>query len=206
MKWFIVIMLMVVIVKVESGLIFYWISWMLWVIITFFMEKTNQRLILASWILLILIGSNVYIELFTYSISIAFIFLFIGTLLLTTQSKRLYYSVFSSFTIMIGYIAILIWEKVTPVWFIFPRELFIPFFIFVLLTLFSKRFYHRLAIGLLGVSFAEIFYFFILSDGYVSSIIGKKEFFDHIAILIIFLLLSSLLQSVKQRQKRVTII
>lgn len=184
----------------ESGLVFYWISWMFWIIITFFMEKSNRRLILAVWILIILIGSNIYVELFNYSISIAFVFLFIGTLLLITQSKRLYYSVFTSFTIMIGYIAILIWEKVTPVWFIFPRELFIPFFIFVLLILFSKNFYHRLGIGLLGISFAEIFYYLILSDGHITTIVGKKEFFDHVAVLTFFLLISYLLQKVKQRK------
>ncbi|MGM8211632.1 YphA family membrane protein [Virgibacillus sp. W0430] len=172
----------------ESGMLFYWLSWIFWIITTFFIKKSLLRTVVSGWILLVIIGSTIYVPIGVSTVSAALLILLAGSALLYTQLTQMYYALFASFTVTIGYTAILIWEKITPIWFILPRELLISIVLCLLLTMMSEQFIHRLLIGLLGISFGEIFYSFMLSSYSLQSEIGHLQFLDQAAVMVLFLL------------------
>src|SRR5690625_5823138 len=118
--------MLLVVVIMTDGLIVYWFGWMLWIIVTFLMKKDQRRTKLACWILLILLCSNIYFTIENHNISLTFIVLLGIAIFLHAQIPRFMYHVFISFTIMIGYAALLLWEKNTPVWLFMPRFVLIP--------------------------------------------------------------------------------
>ncbi|MGM8365330.1 YphA family membrane protein [Virgibacillus sp. W0181] len=181
----------------EDGMIYYWLSWIFWIAVTFFMEKTWIRVFFSAWILLMIIGSSLYIPLLKGNVSLSFLILFAGTIVLYTKIKNVYYALFASFTITIGYAAILIWEKVTPIWFILPREIFISLIICIMVTVFTDNFINRILIGLLGVIFGEILYSFMLSSYNMQHSTGQMEFFDQVTVMVLFLFPPYLLQKAR---------
>ncbi|WP_373892663.1 hypothetical protein [Virgibacillus sp. CBA3643] len=182
-----------------NGLLFYWFSWALWIIVTFLMRKSNKRTILACWILATIISSNLYIEMESQQISVAFLLLVGGSFVLLIQLQHMIYHLFASFTIMIGYAAILLWEKSSPVWLILPRVIIISFILGLLITILTKGFYNQLGIGLLGLSCGELIYRLMLSGYGFRVSIGEMQFFDVLLFILVILMLLEVLHKAKYK-------
>lgn len=180
-------------------MLFYWLSWIFWVVVTFFMKSTAIRTGLSIWILLIISASTLYLPIGEGSISISLFILMIGSMALYSRMKRIYYSLFASFTITIAYAAILIWEKITPIWIIVPRELFISIFIVFILTITTKQIIQQLLIGLLGICFGEVLYFVMLLSYHIQIETGGLEFLDQVAVMVLLLFLISLIQTTRKK-------
>src|SRR5699024_11400526 len=115
------------------GLFFYWFSWILWIFVTFYIKKNKQRTFLSYLILILIIFSNIDLMIGSYQVSLSFLILLMGCLLMYTKLSRQLYHLFVAFTIMIGYAAILLWINHTPLW------LFIHVLILIPLDLKSTR-------------------------------------------------------------------
>lgn len=186
-------------IMLTSGIIFYWFSWVLWIVITFFMEKGKKRTWLACWLLLSICCSNSYVTMAGFQLSITLLLLIIGSLLLLVQEPRLMYHLFSSFTITIGYASMLLWEVNAPVWIIFSRIITISFLLGIMTILLAKDFYSQLAICVFGVSFGEIIYHFILSSYGFHLTAGDFVFLDCLLSVVIILVTLKLLGLAKSK-------
>lgn len=182
-----------------NGLLFYWFSWILWIIVTFFMIKSKKRTILASWILVTILSSSIYIGTPNQQISVALLLVVVGSFALLIQLPRVIYHLFASFTIMIGYAAILLWEKGSPVWFILPRVILISFILGLLITILAKGFYNQLGICLLGLSCGELIYGLMLSSYGFHVPIGEMQFFDVLLFILGILTLLDVLHTGKYK-------
>src|SRR5690625_321800 len=100
----------------SSGLLFYWISWILLIGILFFMKKNMNRKILAYWVIFVIICSNLYMTIGYYSISVAFLLIFIGSAIWLILLPRFMYQLLCSFTVAVLYAAIHFWLTIAPVW------------------------------------------------------------------------------------------
>src|SRR5690625_4591201 len=137
------------------GLLFYWISWLIWVLVTFFMKKSKQRTLLFCSILLLIIFSNTYVTVGSFNISISYVLLLIGSLVIYTLLEKQFYHAFVSFTVMIGYSGLLIWINSTPLWLFLHELLIIPFVCNFIILLLTKGIYSRITTGLLGIRSEE---------------------------------------------------
>lgn len=176
------------------GLFFYWFSWMLWIFVTFFMKKNKQRTILSYLILILIIFSNIDLMIGSYQVSLSFLILLMGCLLMYTKLSRQLYHLFIAFTIMIGYAAILLWINHTPLWLFIHELILIPFFCSLLVLMLTKSLLNRISTGIFGMLVGEIFYHLILSSyGFYQSI-GDLIFFDYLFVTLILLIIIHMIQ------------
>ncbi|SES80906.1 hypothetical protein SAMN05216389_102264 [Oceanobacillus limi] len=183
----------------NDGLYFYWISWIIWVMVTFFMKKTSHRAYYATWILISIILSNVYITFSKYDISLTFLSVIIGGFFLVPQIPKTTYHLFCSFTLMIGYTSILIWEGQAPVWLFMPRFILIPLICIVMVCFLVKGLISRITVTLIGICAGELLYSYMLSNYYISNIVGEMVFFDSLFIILFILICLDLIQLLKRK-------
>lgn len=184
----------------EDGILFYWFSWILWIIVTFFMRKGRNRLVFASCILLSIIVSSITISIYSlFTISFTFIVLFLYSLVILANLSNHMKLTFASATISICYIALLIWEKVSPVWMIFPRIIIFAFIIGFVAIILSNQFYVRIATTLFGMNIGEVIYSFIWYRYGVLEEVGDLVFLDTLFTLLLLLTILAILQKGKQR-------
>lgn len=165
-----------------AGYTYLWLSWILWIIVTFFMRKSRRRTFLASWILLTMIGSRLFMIIDHHHISFAYMSVICGAFLLHSKSSRWVYHLFASLTVMIGYTAILLWEYTSPIWMFLPRFVMIPFLCSFLILSLVKGFYNQLMTGLLGICAGELLYSLMLSSYHLHKPVGDLIFLDHILL------------------------
>ncbi|HAM81193.1 YphA family membrane protein [Ornithinibacillus bavariensis] len=173
-----------------DGIFFYWLCWMIWVVVTFLMPKEKTRTMMAVWILLTLTSSNLYISVYNVEVSMAYVCVFLGSILYIKSLKPLSYHLFSAMTIMIGYSSILIWESIAPVWLFMPRLIIIPVLCVLLTLVLTKGLSSRLAISTLGLCGGELLYCILLTNLSMPDIVGELLFLD--TLLIVLLLLGSI--------------
>lgn len=170
-----------------SGILFFWFSWTLWIIATFIMKRSWLRTYLAVWILLSIIGTYVYLEIESLTVSLSMIILFLGSIILLTRNKHLLYHTFSAFTLMIGYAVFRFWEILSPGLIFLPRGILITIIFSLLSCILAKNFYSRLSICILGMSAGEWVYQLTVNPfGFIETI-GEPLFFDHLLSTIVFI-------------------
>ncbi|MUK87256.1 hypothetical protein GMD78_02420 [Ornithinibacillus sp. L9] len=181
-----------------DGIYFYWFSWIIWVVVTFFMNKTKKRTFISCWILLSITTSNVYVTVYQYDMSLTFVSILMGGFFLFSYIPRTTYHLFCAFTMMIGYSSILIWEGQAPIWLFMPRYILIPLIAILMVCLLAKGLYPRIAIILVGICSGELLYCHMLSDYYISKVIGEMVFFDTLLIILFGLICIEAIQTLKQ--------
>ncbi|WP_412975661.1 hypothetical protein [Ornithinibacillus sp. 179-J 7C1 HS] len=182
-----------------DGIFYYWFSWILWVILTFFMPKNKNRTIYSVWILITIIFSNVYITSDYLEISIAYLSIIIGGFILLSTLKRKGILLFSAFTIMIGYASLLIWETNAPVWIFMPRLLIIPIICVLLTVILTKRFISRITISLIGLCSGEFLYSLLLTNYSITKTIGGLMFLDTLFVVLFIIVIITAVQLGKER-------
>ncbi|MBP2256393.1 YphA family membrane protein [Virgibacillus alimentarius] len=182
-----------------EGLIFYWFSWILWIIVTFLMKKNKRRTLLACYILIAIISSNTYISINSHSISVTIILLLFVTMVLLSRPPHFIYHVFISFTMMIGYAAMLIWKMNTPIWLLTHDFIMIPFISALVITLLVKGVRNKIVTGFLGITAGEFIYSILLIEYDLQKTIGEMSFFDMLIVTLMFIVLLDTLQKVKSK-------
>ncbi len=175
------------------GFIFYWLSWLFWGITTFFMKKSQLRTLLSSLILIVILSSTLNFSVGRYSI----LLLIIMVGFFYTNLLKPFYHFFSSFTLMIGYTAILLWKQSISMWLFFSSFLLLPLICCILVFLLVKGFYHRVVTCMLGATGGEVLHGLILSSYHLPITIGDLDFFVHLYIIVLYLLLLHIFQKAK---------
>lgn len=168
--------------------LYFWLMWIIFIIVTFFMQTNRKRTFLMIWILLMITSTNLYISVQSIQISFNFILLFVGTIIFYVYNSFSAYKMILTFTIMIGYVSILIWQKITPIWFFMPSYFMIPVLIVILILLLIPNFYEQLPIGIMGIVFGQFLFEWIIISYRLHDVIGNKSFFIHVCFIILFLI------------------
>lgn len=171
-----------------NGIVFYWVSWLIWILLTFFRVYRYNRYIIMSWLFLLMITFSSYINIFGYDLSIAFFLLLIGSMVLYIQSPISFRFIFVTFTIMIAYLTLRIWEIMAPIWFFMPSIILIPLIISLGTIILINEFTQRISQMLLGISIGELFYSLILNGYYLNNVIVSSLYFDYLAVMVLIIL------------------
>ncbi|HLQ70844.1 MAG TPA: hypothetical protein VK142_03535 [Bacillota bacterium] len=182
----------------ENGLLFFYFFWIFWIIITFFMAKTKKRTVFAVFTLLCLAFGNIYIK-FIIPVSITYLILSSGLIVMQAKLSGMIYHFFCTFTISIGYAAMLSWEANTTIWLFTSREILIPFTIVCLSIFLTNGFYNRLFCGLFGLCIGEFLFKTFLYSISFRETIGDMTFLDVIAVTIMFNIIVSFYTSVNRK-------
>ncbi|WP_096270473.1 YphA family membrane protein [Paucisalibacillus globulus] len=182
-----------------SGIYFYWVSWLLWAMVTFILPKDKSRTVLAIWILLTIIVSNFYISIADFEFSISYLAVVIGGFVLLARLKQKGLQIFSAITIMIGFTSLLIWETNAPVWVFMPRLVIIPLICMILTIFVNKQFINRITISIIGLCSGEFLYNLLLINYSITQTIGDRNFLDTLFINIFLLISIEVLRQVKDR-------
>lgn len=185
---------------VVDGIYFYWIAWIGWVFTTFLMKKNQARSVISFLILFILIGSSSTFQFAGFTIRLSFLLLLFISFVVMAKIKglKLYYYVFSSLIVTIGYVGFKLFELFDPVWLIFDRNWMLSFVIFYLILMLVKEFYNRLIIAIISISNGEILFALILKNFSIPIEIGEFQFFDVLAIIILLIALWRSLEKMAQ--------
>jgi len=154
----------------------YWFSWILYIVIVFFMKKSKFRSLLVIWLLLVLVTFPMYIAIDTLQISICLVLLLTGAIIFYVQEKVTVYRLIVTFTISIGYTGILIWENITPVWFFMPPFFMIAILLVCINIVMMKQMYEQIAAVLVGVLFGHILYDLLLIGYSLQYKIGNNAY------------------------------
>ncbi|KON87220.1 hypothetical protein AF332_10590 [Sporosarcina globispora] len=170
-----------------EGLFFFWISWMVWIMATFFMDRKNKyRLVLSAWTLIFIMLSPRTLSILNFEIGLAGLFLLVSLYIVAGRLKRLskIYFLFCSFILMMAYVTFHLFELFDPVWVIFSREWMLSFLLIYMAVLLQKNRRLRLPLILLGGIQGEVLYALILKQFSFPYTIGSLAFLDIMALSI----------------------
>src|SRR5699024_9254552 len=166
---------------------------------TFFMGKNPLRIILTCFILSSILCSNIYFLIGGYHVLFSFVLLIIISGLLFANQSKSFYHLFCSFTLMIGYIAVLLWKQSTLIWLFVPEVFLVSLICCILVFLMIKGLYNRLLTSTLGIASGEILHGLILTSYDLPVTIGDLDFFVILYLIILYLLLLHIFQKGKNQ-------
>jgi len=174
----------------NDNFIFIWLCWILWTLSTFFMPKSKLRTAFSCWLLIIIISSPTSIVLNDYlSISIAFISLLIGAMLMYSLKEYWFYHLIVIFSLTFAHMALLFLMKVSPILIILSPTIMIALLNASLTIISQKKLFQQLFIVVLGMGFGDLMYGFILNNYYMAYRVGHFPFLSQLFMTILCLML-----------------
>jgi len=179
---------------VKEQFIYFWVLWLLVIIVFFFIENRSLRTISLGSIFLLIICTDVTITLEPFIIYVNILILIAYALFFYGRITRSIYPLLCTFICAIFYSGIRLWEKTTPVVFIFPSYILIPLIVTLILSFLSASFSERLAIALVSVTKGYMIYTFILFSYHIHHEFGELTLFIHLAVVVLLLLAVNLVK------------
>ena len=179
--------------------LYFWFCWLLWVLVTFFMKKSGLRTYFAIWVLITIILADFFLQWNQVIISLPFIALTIGAVILTSRQPRWFFHLAASFSTAIGYATFLFWEMLSPVWFVMPRAILMTMIFGLLISLLVKPLISKITVCLLGMAAGEVIYLFTLFNQGILTALGDKSFFINLFTLLLFFITAHTLHRIKEK-------
>jgi len=164
-----------------EGNMFYWISWMYWIFLTFILDKQwPYRRRLSAFILVMIILSTSHFKVSGFDIYLSSIVLLMAAYFLISREKRtsIFYIFICSFIITISYVTFHLFEIFDPIWVIFKSDWMIAICITILSLLLQNKLKGRLLIAFSGTMQGEILYAYILNKYSFPYVIGSFAYLD----------------------------
>ncbi|MBO8154941.1 MAG: hypothetical protein H0Z32_00650 [Bacillaceae bacterium] len=179
--------------------LFYWISWMLWVVFFFFLKNDVIRFWLSSAVLVWIITSGLSVNIFQISIRLSLIFLLFVSFILLSFSRNKWTAVLGAFGIGFGYGAYQVFEQINPLWFIFPSTVILLILGYLIVQYISADIYVQLGIWFLGITYGELLFGLVQFSYGIAYFIGDDEYLYHSVVFVAAVLLYRLFKWVSQK-------
>ena len=175
-----------------EGFLFYWITWLFWIIAIFFMKRgTKERYFLAISLLLLIISSSNMITILGLQFSASsFVLYFMILLYFAKYESRRNFSLFPSvFIVTIAFACFQIYELFDPVWIIFPRIWMLSILLAALSIFLIEKKSFRIFILIAGALQGDFLYALILQKLSFPYTIGSFAFLDVISLTAVLLII-----------------
>lgn len=170
---------------------FYWLSWVLIVLVTFFMGKSRIKTMFLFILLLVVATINWKITVFrTFELPIAFLIIYIWSFIYAARFPMNLYRISACFTVMLGFIALLNVVKIAPIWFIIDYYFMIPLMMSFIIILLEDSFSVQIGIATFTLANGYLFYSLTLISYRLSDTIIEWQFFILFYLTILLLLIS----------------
>src|SRR5699024_717833 len=139
--------------------LFNWIGWFIVIIIYFFVDGIYLRYYFLYTMFLIMLLIHVYVPIFGQMyVTGAFIVLCLSAFYYYIRLQLSYYDIFVTITVIFCYLALLLWEKIAPIWFVMTPLMMIPLIVCTLITMFITSFSKRVAIAVFGLTVGQLLF------------------------------------------------
>ena len=175
-----------------EGLFFYWITWMFWILVVFFMNRSSrERFVLALSLLLLIVSSIKTITIFgMHFLASSFVIYFTILFLLGKCERKQVLSVFlSAFIVMLAFASFHIYELFDPVWLIFPRIWMMSGLLVVLSIFLQPKKSFRFFILVIGSIQGDFLYALIIRKFSFPYTIGSLSFLDIVSLSAVLLII-----------------
>ncbi|WP_181348211.1 hypothetical protein [Thalassobacillus sp. CUG 92003] len=136
--------------------VFYWHSWLVVIIILFFLPSSRTRFWLVSSVLVIMILYQYSFSAYNITISSnVMVMLFIG-LTLWLKPGRIFVRFFSPVLIAIGFTCVKLFTMMHPVWYVLISDYIIIISLYVLIGVYQFTLYEQLGLWVLGMALAHL--------------------------------------------------
>lgn len=181
-----------------EGLSMFWLSWVAWIIVTFIMPKSQNRTMIAVFILLFIIFYAIQIPVPNGTINLGFVWLALGCYWMFHRqaSKRLFLSFMFGWLIAAVYAGFSLWAMFDPIIVVVQKEWMMTSILFLLSIFLMKNALLRVTIVTLGMIHGEVLTHFVTANIWGLFEIGSGLFFDGLALSLIVLGLHILLQQI----------
>ncbi|WP_404458032.1 hypothetical protein [Sutcliffiella horikoshii] len=167
-----------------TGQYFYFLSWMGWIIVTFFFPKSTIRTFMSILLLVVIAGSTTTVQMFGFTMTASFLVLAVTALILLVNSLKQKYILhyFSICTVALAYVCFIIFEIYDPVWIFLDRTWMLSVIILYLSLLLFKTKRERFVYMLAGVLLGEILRSIVTDRIFSYSDTGSFEFLAVLAL------------------------
>ncbi|ART76884.1 hypothetical protein B4U37_12890 [Sutcliffiella horikoshii] len=167
-----------------TGQYFYFLSWMGWIIVTFFFPKSAIRTNMSILLLVVIACSTTTVQMFGFTITASFLVLAVTALIMLVNSLRQKYILhyFSICTVALAYVCFIIFEIYDPVWIFLDRTWLLSVIILYLSLLLFKTKRERFVFMLTGVLLGEVLRSIVTDRIFSYSDIGSFEFLAVLAL------------------------
>ncbi|PLR82637.1 hypothetical protein CVD25_05275 [Bacillus canaveralius] len=168
-----------------EGIIFYWISWLIWILATFFLKKENRyrfRISLAMLIAIMLSTAQFSLFGFSFYWAPVVLLLFVYWEIAKLKKGQLAYYIICALIVTLAYVSFLLFELFDPVWVLFDRKLMLGFIIVYLIVVLYEDIKMRICILLSGAFHGEVVFALIIKKLAINYKIGALEFLDLVAL------------------------
>lgn len=177
---------------IQDGIIFIWLSWILFCIFTFFYKKTKTRLVFTTFILLMICSINKQIIVFQYQIDLSLIILCIFISLTFIKSMRKFYILSCSIGAAIGFAGLFILIQVFSITLFVSMYVLFPLIAIFLVGFLTRDFKQRLFILVSSATVGKIMYDAILVYYGLQSTFGSNAFLDELMLTVSIFVLRDL--------------
>lgn len=184
---------------VYEQFLYFWFVWIIFIIVAFFMKNGKKRSFLLFWILLLIFISQTYVTIGAIQFSFAYFVLLIGSIIFFIQHSLSWYNLMVAFCVVIGYVSLLIWEKITPIWFFMPSFFQIPVLIVMIVLLLVQSYDSQITSAILGLILGRIIFELLLIVYRLHDVVGEETFFIHISLTVLFIIVVRLMQSITSK-------
>ncbi|WP_163150665.1 hypothetical protein [Anoxybacillus sp. MB8] len=174
-----------------EGGYFYWLSWFLWIVYTFFAPKNHVRFRICLYSLLLITLSVHEITIYSFHISFAYILMLIVSysfVMKQTGTAFIYFS-FASASVTMLYAAFHFLLLFDPVWVFVEATWLLAFALLFASFALYRSFYERLLVLTVGCCQGDFLYAFVLKQFSFPHSIGSLSFLDGWALATVCLFL-----------------
>ncbi|MFT8321633.1 MAG: hypothetical protein ABF649_12065 [Bacillus sp. (in: firmicutes)] len=170
-----------------DGALFYWFTWMLWIVTTFFMKKENKyRCVYSISLLLAIITSPYQLTFLGFTVSWLLVIMLASAFVYTAFLRKgslIYFSASVFFT-MLAYCTFHLLAILDPVWILFDQKWMLAIVLMIIARLLYSNPLQQIMLIMFGSINGEIMYGLILKKYEFTYIIGDLHYFDCLLISI----------------------
>ncbi|TCT25589.1 hypothetical protein EDD68_103144 [Melghiribacillus thermohalophilus] len=166
--------------------LFYWVSWILWIICFFFQSDEKKRFYQSSSVLMLIILSNSWIYWNDIGMLVPLMYIFIISLFLLSYSKRKWKSVLGAIAVGFGYGAYQIFEYINPLWLIFPSTIVLVLVGYLMINYLTDHIYVQIGIWLSGITYGETLHSLVHYSYGIDRMFGDDQYLFHAVLFIVW--------------------
>lgn len=154
------------------------------------MQPTAIRRLLLVFILVFICLSPYFMLIDSIYISFSFSLLLFCTFILLGLSSVKYNTIVMSFICMIGYVGLLLWEKLTPILFFISSKVLIAILVVCIVRFLLRTLTHRVVVIVIGLTWGQLMYEMILVFYELHNTLGNYEYVNYLFLTVFGLFIS----------------
>lgn len=161
----------------NEALLIVWFSWLLFVCILFFQEKTVQQKLSCLFVLFAISLVPYRITMNEFDFSLLYLCIVIWLIYLFTYVSLRFRDMIYICICILGFVGLRLIEIVAPIWFILPSFVIHAIILYVVIRLFVKDVPRQWTIFLSSLFFGQMIFTFIIQSYHMSFVVDNEIFF-----------------------------